>query len=197
MNMTTSAALPWENEVDLAMEAYLIDGIGYLMTDDPETGRVWEKEEITEADWEEAIAMINLSEIQAEVMETAEVEVIGSERVSGVDCYVLQITPDMEQLWETAMEQETPGLEEETALLELIEGMPIEIFQDLSVKEWVAKDTYYLMKLEIDMTAELSAEAMGYPGEEGEMTLDATLTALVYNYNQPISIELPPEAEEL
>ena len=34
----------------------------------------------------------------------AEVEVIGSEKVKGVDYYVLQLTPDMAQLYQTAMD---------------------------------------------------------------------------------------------
>jgi len=37
---------------------------------------------------------------------------------------------------------------------------------------------------------------MGFPGEEGVMTMDIVIDLLVYDYNQPVSIELPPEAEE-
>ena len=69
------------------------------------------------------------------------------------------------------------------------------MFQGVSVKEWVAKDTYFIMKVEIEMDTELTPEEMGYPGEEGEMSLEASWTIVVSNYNQPISIELPPEAE--
>jgi len=46
------------------------------------------------------------------------------------------------------------------------------------------------------MVMELTPEAMGFPEEEGEMTMNITMTLLAYDYNKPISIELPPEAEE-
>ena len=36
----------------------------------------------------------------------------------------------------------------------------------------------------------------GSPEEEGVVTMDMAVGLLVYNYNQPVSIELPPEAEE-
>ena len=52
------------------------------------------------------------------------------------------------------------------------------------------------MKAEIDMAMELTPEVMDYLGEEGEMSMDITLIFLAYNYNQPVSIVLPPEAEE-
>jgi len=64
------------------------------------------------------------------------------------------------------------------------------------VKQWIAKDTYFLMKAEIDVDVESTAEIMDYLGEEGEMSIDMTLSFLAHNYNQPVTIELPPEAEE-
>jgi len=59
-------------------------------------------------------------------------------------------------------------------------------------------NTYFLIKAEIDMvfvSIELTAEAMGL--QEGvSLPTDISIVLLSYNYNQPISIELPPEAEE-
>jgi len=37
---------------------------------------------------------------------------------------------------------------------------------------------------------------MGLPGEEGMLAMDIAIAFLAYNYNQPVSIVLPPEAEE-
>ena len=48
----------------------------------------------------------------------------------------------------------------------------------------------------IDMDVELTPEAMGFPAGEGTLTMDITLDFLAYNYNQPVSIVLPPEAAE-
>lgn len=46
------------------------------------------------------------------------------------------------------------------------------------------------------MALELNPEALGSPEEQGLMTMDITIDLMVYNYNQPVSIILPQEAEE-
>jgi glycine betaine/proline transport system substrate-binding protein len=71
-----------------------------------------------------------------------------------------------------------------------------DVFQDFSVRQWIAKDTYFLIKAEMDMTLELTPAAMGFPEEEGLVTMDIKMDMLAYDYNQPVSIELPQEAEE-
>ena len=71
-----------------------------------------------------------------------------------------------------------------------------EMFQSFSVKQWVAKDTHLLVKAEIDVTLELTPEAMGLREEEGILTMDIATTSLLHSYNQPVSIVLPKEAEE-
>lgn len=48
----------------------------------------------------------------------------------------------------------------------------------------------------LTFAVELTPEAMGSPEEEGVFTMDITMSLLAYNYNQPVSIVLPPEAEE-
>ena len=40
------------------------------------------------------------------------------------------------------------------------------------------------------------ASIMGMMGEEGEVAMDIAISMLAYNYNQPVNIVLPPEAEE-
>lgn len=194
LNMAINMALPEEDEMEMAIEAYLIDNMGYAMMDAPGTDPVWEKEEISEADWEEVIKVLSLAGPQVELLETAEVEVIGSEKIKGVDCYVLRVTLDMAQLWETVMQQATLGFGGEIGWPVLTEEILDKASYSFSVKQWIAKDTYFLTKVEIDMAIELTAEAMEV--EEGEMSIDSAMTMLVYNYNQPVSIELPPEAEE-
>ena len=64
------------------------------------------------------------------------------------------------------------------------------------MKEWIAKDTYLLVKAEIEIAMEVDPEAMGIPGGDGEIAMDMTISMLVYDYNEPVSIELPPGAED-
>lgn len=194
LNADLNVALLGEDETEMGIEAYLIDNIGYSLTDVPGTDPTWEKEEVSEADWEEVIEALMLTKPQVELLESAEVDIIGSEIVQGVDCYVLRLTPNMVQLWETIIQQATLGFGWDLGWPEFTEEILDEAFYSFSVKQWIAKDTYFLVKVEIDMTIELTAEALEV--EEGELSIDSALTMLAYNYNQPVSIELPPEAEE-
>jgi len=193
-DITMSMVTPGEDEMEMGMEIYLIDDMGYMMTDMLGMEPTWMKSEISEADWEEVSEGMRLAESQIELLQGAQVEVLASEKVKGIDCYVLQLTPDMGQLWQTAMQQAQVAGEE--ILPEVTEEFIQEMFCSFSVKQWFAKDTYFLTKAEIDMVVELTPEAMGYPEEEGEMTMDIAMTLLAYDYNKPVSIILPPEAEE-
>ena len=195
LDMTMSTAATGEDEMEVEMEMYLIGDMVYTMVEDPETGSMWEKSEMTPEFWEEVNQYINQVEPQMELLEVVQVEVIGSEKVGGVDCYVLQLTPDMEQLWQLAMQQ--AGVTGELVLPDIGEEFLREAFKNFSVKQWVAKDTYFLTKVEMYMAMELTPEALGYPEEEGLMTMDITMNLLAYNYNQPVSIVLPQEAEEV
>ncbi len=188
MDMTMSMAVPGEAEMEMGLEMYLIEDMIYMMMDVPLMGSMWTKSNVPVGYWEE----MNQVELQIELLGAAQVEVIGSEMVGGVDCYVLQLTPDMEQLWQYVMQQaDVTGEEMLEVVQEFLEG----IFRSFSVKQWVAKDTYLLIKAEIDMTVELTTEAMGFPGEEGVLIMDIAMDFLAYNYNQPLSIQLPAEAE--
>jgi len=50
---TMSMALPGEDEMEMGMEMYIIDDVGYMMTDMLGMEPTWMKSEISEADWEE------------------------------------------------------------------------------------------------------------------------------------------------
>jgi hypothetical protein len=192
-DLTMNIVEPEEDEMEMGVEMYIVDGMMYAMPEAPEEEPTWMKEEVPSEGWEKLKGISGL-ETYKELLETAQVKVIGSEKVKGVDCYVLQLTPDMAQLWQIAMGQEGVGIG--GTLPTIPEESLQEIFRSFSVKQWIAKDTYFLMKAEIDMAMESTPEVMDYLGEEGEMTIDLTMSLLAYNYNQPVSIVLPPEAEE-
>lgn len=191
--MAMNLALTGEEDMEVEAEMYLVDNTFYILTDMLGMGPMWmklemsEMEELPEEYWEQA----DLLELPIELLEAFEVEVTGSEKVDGIDCYVLEINPDMEQLWQMF---ETTELEM-ADIPEDLEGHLDEMFRSFSVRQWIAKDTYLLTKQEIEMTMEFTPEAMGFPEEEGEAAIDLFITLLFYDYNQPVSIELPPEAE--
>ena len=172
-------------------EMYLIDNIVYenvtlIVNDVHDMEPMWIKREMPTEYWEE----MNQVKVQIEFLEeVVQVEVIGSDEVRGIDCYVLEIIPDMEKFWQTSMQQ--PGV----AMLPAIdEEFPQEVFKGFSMKQWIEKDTYFLAKAEIEMVLELTPRFTSE--EQGLITMDITIDLMVYNYNQPVSIILPQEAEE-
>lgn len=192
-DLTINVVEPEEDEIEMGVEMYIIDGMMYAMLEALGEEPTWMKEEVPTERWE-ILKGISGLETYKELLETAQVKVIGSEKVKGVDCYVLQLTPEMAQLWQTAMGQ--GGVGGEGILLSIPKELLGEVIRSFSVKQWVAKDTYFLMKAEIDIAVESTSELMGYPGEKEEMSMDITISFLAYNYNQPVTIVVPPEAVE-
>ncbi|UCH42491.1 MAG: hypothetical protein JSW16_06680 [Dehalococcoidales bacterium] len=171
-----------QSEVTWGGEQYCVNGMLYTKPKLSGEETTWMKEEATEEWWESQ--QMGLVRAQIELIETARVEVIGNEKVDDIDCYVLEVNPDLRQLWQQYNQlifQEAPDVTEEYLQ---------EVFLNFSIKQWVAKDTYYLMKAEIDIATELPADS------PGPSAVEITMVFLSYNYNQPVSIVLPPEAEE-
>lgn len=178
--------------MEMVVVIYLIDDMMYMLSEIPETEPMWMKMEVPPETLEESWEQMNVYGSMLELFTEAEVEVIGSEMVGGVDCYVLRIIPDIEELWQAIMQQAAQAGEMPTFAEELIH----EMLSNYSVKQWVTKDSYFVTRQEIDMTMELTSEAMDLPQEEGSITMVITMVNLFYNHNQPVSIVLPPEAED-
>ena len=182
------------NDEMMRLEMYIIDGVLYAMPEAPGEEPIWMREEMSVERWEITKGVSGIDNYK-ELLKTAQVKVIGSEKVKGIDCYVLQLTPEIAELYQTAMDP-AGGMGRAGMLSPVPEELLQEMFRSFSVKQWIAKDTYFLMKAEIAMAIETTPEFMDYLGEEVEISMDITLDFLAYNYNQPVSIVLPPEAEE-
>jgi hypothetical protein len=178
----------------MKVEMYVIDGMMYAKPEAPGEEPMWIKSKAPAEAWGSLSGVSGLNNYQA-LLQTAQVEVIGSDRVEGIDCYVLKLTPEMGELYQTAMDP-TGGGGTGQVLPPVPEELLQDIFRNFSVKQWVAKDTYFLMKVEIDMALETPPDLLEYLNEEGVKSVDITISFLAYNYNQPVTIVLPSEAEE-
>ena len=173
--------------IDIQIEQYFDPKAIYTKTTMPERPATWIKEDV-EKDWEE----ISPIKQEMELLASGQVELLGSEEVNGIDCYLLKVVPSIEKLWEVMIE---PGMD----MLIMEEKVdPQEMIESGSLRMWIAKDSLFLMKDEMEMRMVLSSEAVNLPlgEEEFEMVVDLEGSSTHYNYNQPVSIELPPEAEE-
>jgi hypothetical protein len=190
--MDINLVIPALGEIEMAESIYIVDGTMYMGLDMPSFmgGSTWMKTQLSEVILTEMYPVESLIAL----IETAEITVLDSEKVNGVDCYVVEVVPDADQLWEYVSQQlQFMGdeLEMPDSMGELIRKM----YDNVSVIYYIAKDTHFLIKSAMDMTITLTAEDLGFPEEEGSMTMDITTEMLAFDYNLPVSIELPPEAE--
>ena len=120
------------------------------------------------------------------ILQSTEAESLPSQKVGGVSCYVLQLEPDIAALQQMLSEQGAS-----------VEEMPDidSLISDLSIKVWVAKDTSYVTKIEIVLSAHLTGEAMGDPESSDILDISLTVTMEMTDVNEPVSIELPNEAK--
>jgi len=200
MNMTMNMVVPGEDEIDMDTAMYLIGDTIYMQMTNPLFGGppMWMKFEVPEESWGDMSSQIDqlglLSEM-FEMGEMGEVKVTGSASVAGIDCYTVEIIPDIEQLWQLVMEQMQLS-EQTTDIPEMtVENFP-DILKSYSIKHWVAKDTYHIAKMEMAMEMQMTPEDMGLPEEEGAVNMKMKMSMLIYDYNQPVNVILPPEAED-
>ena len=199
MVMDIDMDMAGEATMKMAVEMYLVDGWMYMMVDAPMMSPQWMKTEMSYNELLDEMESIDFTETQVEFLKSGQITVTGVEKIEGIDCYVLEIVPDMSKLWELLMQQSqlTGGdmmnvpTDEFDEMMENIDDM----VKDISAKYWIAKDTYYITQGAVMFKMEITPEAMGMPDEEGSVAMDITMDMKMFNYNKPVSIVLPPEAE--
>lgn len=91
----------------------------------------------------------------------------GDGKVKGIDCYVVEVVPALDLLWDT---------------LDMGEGYVEDQITGMSMRFWFAKDTFFIVKMHLSMRIEVVGADLEYE-------------IVFYDHNKPVSIELPPEAE--
>ncbi|MFC1905576.1 DUF6612 family protein [Chloroflexota bacterium] len=188
LNMTTET--PGEGKQDVSMESYLVSGAMYTKVTVPQKGEQWIKMSMPEGIWESQ----NRLNQQAELLAMAEeVKYLGIEDVGGIQCYVVAITPSAKSINELVSQVAMPamgGIDPSKINL-------ANMIKEMSIKQWVARDSYLFMKTSQHMTMELNAEDLGIPKDEfAMMAADISVEMTFSDYNQPVSIELPQAALE-
>lgn len=171
----------------MEMAIYIIDEMLYTLTHMPMTPDAWIKMPVPEGYWSQT----DYVEMQMKLLEASEVQVLGEERRENIRCYVIQITPDILELFRLMMGQmQAPFGDFLVSDFEQI----VNVFQNYSVKMWIEKDTNYLRFADVEMLIEVTPEMMGIYDEEGLLKINATMNIKAYDYNVPMDIVLPEEA---
>jgi hypothetical protein len=174
--------------MNVSTNLYLIDSWMYASTDLSGSVKAWTKYQLKPEDWTSQ----NQLEQQAEFLKSAvHVSVVGSEKVEGVECFVLDVKPDLVALSEFMNAQESGAG---------VDGIDFsrfdlaKIFKTYSIKEWVAKDNYLLQKAEMKVVMDLSQQDVMPTSSTENTTFVIKSTINFYDYNKPVTITLPPEA---
>jgi len=196
MEMMTTIEMPEEAKTpetkEIKMDIYFINNTMYMKMDTGIHGvpAHWTKMEMHEVSWESQ----NQIELQMEMLNVSKVELLEDEKVNDVDCYVLKLTPDIEKYWKTVMKQ--GEMSELMQSLRQNDSFDIgKMIKEMSIKQWIAKDTKFPMKTEMQMKMVMSSEDLNITKEKFTMTMDQTTDMVFYDYNKPVTIELPKEAE--
>ena len=195
MEMPEKAEMP--DTMEMKMDMYFINNTMYTKMDlgIPELPTQWTKMEMP-GGYEESWESQNQVDQQMELLNVSEVELLEDEKVNDVDCYVLKLTPDIEKYWGIMMKQE--GMSELMQNLQQNVSFDIgEMIKEMSLKYWIAKDTKFPMKTEMQIKMVMSSEDLNIPETEEKftMTVDQRTNMFSYDYNKPVTIELPKEAE--
>lgn len=176
MNTYMNIRADTETEETSVIKAYILGDIAYVGLVSEVSPTDWAKGDVSEDFWE----VQNYLNQQVELLHDAEVTIVGTEKVGGFSCYVAEISPDEDNLLSFMKER-------------IEKNLPFEITEDsisnYSQKGWYAKDSFFPMKShqEFDFTFDLG---------EDELTAHYIIEMLFSDYNKPVSIELPPEAED-
>jgi len=188
MNMTVNT--PEQDTIDMPVEYFLVDGWMYMKISVPEQEAQWLKLEMPDDMWEEQ----NQAQQQIEMLRTAkEVNFLGFEDVNGVECYVVEIVPDLAALQRIISQMQ--GQMSQLGDLDLSAMDLGEMLKQVSVTQYVAMDSYLFMRTDEHIVMEITPEAMGLPEEEFDRITEDVTTVLVFrDYDEPVTIQMPQAA---
>ncbi len=184
-------------DMDVETEVYFINNVIYTKIGEMAgMSEQWQKMQSPGGDGWESQDMITQ---QTDLLESAKLDISNGGVVNGADCYKVEITSNMMELYETMMGSLAgqggsgfeSGLPEDVDVLEFME-----MVEEFSVTQWYAKDTFFPMKSEMDMKMTMTAEMMGGAPMDGDMDVDMSMTINFRNYNKPVSIVLPAAASD-
>ena len=180
--------VPGKEKQSMPMESYLVDGWMHIKVSVEEKGAQWVKMQFPDDMWD---SQSQISQ-QIELLKTAkEVNFLGSEDVNGTDCYVVEVVPGTQALNKMLSQIQMPDIEG----ADLSQLSFADMIKEMSFKQWIAEDGYLIMKSETHVVMEITPEDVGASVEEFQkITADQSAVMVFYDYNEPVSIELPVEA---
>ena len=196
-------------------EMYFVDGWEYLNQIIPHVygpyglDNTWTKTKLTDESWTSEVQVSQ----QIELLKTAtKVGLLESETVDSIECYTLNVVPSREAMIDWVFSQQQPNgpsMNWWRTTTSRSREIYIKAYKGGSIKEWIAKDSYRIMKADINVLFEVTPEdinANDLPLVQSSGDTDIKVTGFekitsdfhgqmrFYDYNKASPIELPQEA---
>jgi hypothetical protein len=167
MYLLTEATVNKSGVPEKAESAIYMVGDWLYSGTDTGYGMDWCKESVSEDDWgkydvtKDKLSLLN---------NYTEVTFLGTEVMQGIDCYKIDVKPDLTTLlgWMTK-ESNLNNIDD----------------YDVSMTVWVAKEAFYLVEEDVYMTLTIE-------GQTGDISMIITM----YSFDSPVFISLPAEAAD-
>lgn len=179
-----------KSNIHWAIDIYFLGGWEYLHNN-LNTIDQWSKTTLTEALW---LAESQIPQ-QVELLRTGTaITLAGNEKVNGINCYVLTITPSPEAAVDWVIsQQQRYGPQPNSPLGPAL--VKTETFKSGSIKAWIAKGSYRLVKSDIIAVFEANPGDTGANEAQFEKIVSTFAGEMKFsNYDVNIKITLPDEA---
>ena len=193
-NISEDSSLNMPGTICMGMEMYHINNtmyMGDLGSMLPFDLSLWIKSEMSE---QNGTSQDQLG-AQMVLLNCSNVTLLEDAEVKDVECYVLKIVPDREKFWKIMMDKSLMshplvGQFEMGKKLQNISVVANQSIMNISMSLWIAKDTKSVMKSVATMEMMTIS-----PDTEEETRIAMDYEIGFYDYDVPVSIMLPPEAE--
>lgn len=166
-------------------ETYTIGNTAYIRVEMLDESQ-WYKQQVSATNWQDQQDLWQLGGL---LKKSTSLKIVGEEQVNGINCYVIDIIIDAATAWKAITQQPAMSdvFDSEAELQDMVRSM--------SVKEWIAKDTYLPVKAHVEMEIVMDSGSQT-PSADLSMSMTMQLETYFRDYNQPVTIELPPEAAD-
>jgi hypothetical protein len=192
INLDINADYLGQNE-KLSMEMYSVDPWQYIKMSGMGQNDQWTKLKSTSSSaLSSSLSQGQIDELTTLMKSSTKSTLTTNEKLNGINCYVLEIEPDLAALWQWMMSQQAESL---SSGVDFSKMDLSKIIQSFGVKYWIAKKNFQIIKADANMTMALDAATLGLSTDEsGSMTMSMLMSASFSDYNKPVTIEVPAEA---
>jgi len=175
----SNEASPFVPDVEVHKFVYIIDNTFYQGIES-DGNITWTSTDIESSDPMGYWYYYSQLSLLEDLRDSSTEERLEDEIINGIDCYVIDLTVDLETYYENRG-MEGVSIDEDDISIEII--------------YWIAKDTDLLIKSQLDFSMDMSS-IYGAFGSDDTIIQDTHIEVLYSDYNSPVIIELPPEATQ-